>query len=315
MEIISGIKNIPNKPECVVTMGTFDGVHTGHRQILEQLINTAEKHNVRSVLITYVPHPREVISEISRNPIQFINTLQERIKLISDLGLDFIVVQPFNRDMLKLEPDYFIESYLLRYLRVKAFVVGYSHSFGRERKGTPRYLKELGDTKFGYFTHIVDEIRDGDFVINSTNIRRLLAAGDIEKANRYLGRPFHIKGTVVRGDSRGGKLGFPTINILPLSPKKMIPHIGVYCVSVYFRRKHYRGMCNIGYRPTFDGKYLTIEIHLLDADVRARAGNEIDFSIHRRLRDEIRFDSAEDLIAQLKNDKKQCSENFELEDS
>ena len=315
MEIISSIKNIPNIPKAVVTMGTFDGVHLGHQEIIKKLISKAEKYKSKSVLITYVPHPREVITEINRNPIQFINTLQERIKLISEEGLDYLIVQPFNKDMLKLEPQRFVENYLLKYMKIVGFVVGYSHSFGRNREGTPDFLKKLGETKHSYFTEIVGEIRDKDFIINSTNIRRLLAAGEIELANQYLGRPFHIRGTIVKGDSRGSKLGFPTLNILPLSPKKLIPHIGVYCVSVHFRRQNYHGMCNIGYRPTFNGKFLTIEIHLLDVNVRANAGNEIDFYIHRKLRDEIHFESVDKLIAQLEKDKEKCNKNFELEDS
>lgn len=315
MEIISGIKNIPNSPSTVVTMGTFDGVHLGHQEIIAECVKKAKENDAKSVLITYVPHPREVISEPNRNPILFINTLQERLKLISDMGLDYIVVQPFNKEMLKLDPERFIKNFILKFMKVKGFVVGYSHSFGKERKGSPEYLKELGETKYNFFTNIVPEIKENDTGINSTNIRRLLAAGDIENANRYLGRPFHIKGAVVRGDNRGSKLGFPTINVLPISPKKIIPHIGVYCVTVYFKRKKYRGMCNIGYRPTFDGEFLTIEIHLLNVDVRAKSGNEIYFKIHRRLRDEIRFNSKEELIAQLNKDKIKCNENFGLEDS
>ncbi len=302
-------------PETVVTMGTFDGVHIGHQEIIRILNEKAREKGLKSVLITYVPHPREVILEMDRNPIQFITTLQERIKLLSSLGLDYLVVHPFNKDLLKLEPKRFLENYLLKFMKVKGFVVGYSHSFGRDRKGTPEFLKKMGEEKYGYFTEIVPAINDRNTVINSTNIRRLLAAGEIDLANQYLGRPFHIKGTLVAGDNRGRRLGFPTLNVLPLSPKKIIPHIGVYCVSVYFRRRTYKGMCNIGYRPTFDGKFMTIEIHLLDTVVKARPGNEIDFSIHRRLRDEIRFDSAADLVEQLNKDKINCSEKFELEDS
>jgi len=315
MEIISSIKNISNSPRTVVTMGTFDGVHIGHQAIIRRLKERAAEEDAKSMIITYVPHPREIIHDMSRNPIQFLTTLQERIKLIAEQKPDYLIVHPFNKDLLRVDAERYIENYLLKYMKVQGFVVGYSHSFGRDRQGTPEFLKKLGDEKYGYFTEIVPRISNGEFIINSTNIRRLIATGDIDTANRYLGRPFHIRGTVVSGDNRGSKIGFPTVNILPLSPKKILPHIGVYCVSVLFRRKLYRGMCNIGYRPTFDGKFLTIEIHIPDHIVRARPGNEIEFRILHRIRDEKRFDSVDALIAQLEKDKLKCKEKVELEDS
>jgi riboflavin kinase / FMN adenylyltransferase len=306
MDVISSIENIPDRPSALVTMGTFDGFHLGHQKVVNHLVEKAKSLGLKSILVTYAPHPREVISEMNRNPITFISTLEERIKLLSESGLDYIVVHPFTKALASVEPDIFIRNTIMKFIDVKGFIIGYSHSFGKMRKGTPQFLKELGESELDFFTEIIKEVRNEDFTINSTNIRRLIGAGDMETVTHYLGRPYHLKGKVINGEKRGKELGFPTLNILPSSPKKIIPHVGVYCVNVYIQRRNYRGMCNVGYRPTFDGHYLTIEVHVLDAELKKLYEHEIDVDFIRRIRDEIRFNSKEELIQQLEKDKVNC---------
>lgn len=306
MDVISGIENIPDRPAAVVTMGTFDGFHKGHQHVVEQLVQRAKAESVKSILITFVPHPREVLTDMKRNPIQFITTLEERIKFLSQTEIDYIIIHPFTHLIADLEAKTFLQDYILKYIDVKGFLMGYSHNFGKDRKGNPEYLKHLGDTKFNFFTEIIGEVKNEEFTINSTNIRRLIAAGDMTTVNHYLGRPYHLKGKTINGESRGKHLGFPTLNILPSSPKKIIPSVGVYCVNVFIQRKSYRGMCNVGYRPTFNGQFLTIEVHVIDAELRTLYNHEIDVDFLCRIRNEEKFESGEKLIEQLVADKETC---------
>ncbi len=313
MEIISSIDNLPGNPEACVTIGTFDGFHVGHRKVISRLVERASEEKVKSILITFAPHPREIVTHHERAPLRFINSLEERIQNLSGTGLDYIIIQPFNQYMANLEGEIFLERYILKRIKVKSFVIGESHTFGKNRKCTAERLKKIGHEKHHFDVEIISRVKDGNFIINSSNIRRLIATGDMESVRKYMGKPYHMKGRIISGDKRGRKLNFPTLNILPSSPKKIIPKPGVYCVKVHIRRDVGRGMCNIGYRPTFEGNHLTIEVHVINRELRNLYGRELDMEFFHFVRNEIKFHSVDELKKQLEKDKKYCKE-LKLED-
>lgn len=313
MEIISSIDNLPGNPQAYMTIGTFDGFHLGHQKVISRLVEKASQDNVKSILLTFAPHPREIVANTSGEPIRFINSLEERIQNLSVTGLDYIVIQPFNQYMANLDGEMFLERYILKRIQVKGFVIGESHSFGKDRLCTASRLKELGQKKYNFHVEIISRVTDGDFIINSTNIRRLIATGDMESVKKYMNKPFHMRGRVISGEKRGRTLNFPTLNVLPSSPKKIIPKEGVYCVKVHVRRKTFKGMCNIGYRPTFEGNHLTIEVHVIDQELNNLYGRELDMTFFHYIREEMKFKSVDELKKQLENDKKYCKE-LKLED-
>ncbi|MDD5582952.1 MAG: bifunctional riboflavin kinase/FAD synthetase [Candidatus Marinimicrobia bacterium] len=313
MEIISGVDNLPGYPEAYVTIGTFDGFHLGHQKVIERLVEKVQNEKVKSVLITFAPHPREIVGNKTSEPIRFINSLEERIQNLASMNLDYLIIQPFNHYLANLEGEIFLEDYLLKNIQIKGFVMGENHTFGKDRKCTAFRLKELGEKKYNFDVEIISRVRDGDFIINSSNIRHLIATGKIELANKYMKKPYHLKGRVISGEKRGRTLQFPTLNILPLSPKKIIPKEGVYCVKVHIIGKSYKGMCNIGYRPTFERNHLTIEVHVIDQKLSNLYGREIDMEFFHYVREEMKFDSVEELKKQLEKDKIYCK-NLNLEE-
>ena len=306
MEIISSIDNLPGNPEAYITIGTFDGFHLGHQKVISRLVEKAGETGSKSILITFAPHPREIIADKKKEPIRFINSLEERIQNLSVTGLDFIIIQPFNQYISNLEGVAFLERYILRKINVLGFVIGESHTFGKDRKCTARKLKELGEKNYHFDVEIISRVTNGDFIINSSNIRRLIATGDMGSVKKYMNKPFHMKGRIITGEKRGRTLNFPTLNILPSSPKKIIPKVGVYCVKVHIQRNVYKGMCNIGYRPTFQGNHLTIEVHVIDQNLNNLYGRELDMEFFHFMREEIQFERVDDLKKQLEKDKIMC---------
>jgi riboflavin kinase / FMN adenylyltransferase len=313
VEIISSIDNLPGNPEAYLTIGTFDGFHLGHQKVISRLVEKAQNEKVKSILITFAPHPREIVTHHSPMPIRFINSLEERIQNLSGTGLDYIVIQPFNQYMANLEGEIFLERYILKRIRVKGFVIGESHTFGKNRTCTAQRLKKLGEEKYHFNVDIISRVTDGKFIINSGNIRRLIATGKMESVRKYMNKPYHMKGRIISGEKRGRTLNFPTLNILPSSPKKIIPKVGVYCVHVHIRRDVFKGMCNIGYRPTFEGNHLTIEVHVIDHELKNLYGRELNMEFFHFVREEKKFHSIDDLKKQLEKDKNYCKE-LKLED-
>jgi riboflavin kinase/FMN adenylyltransferase len=313
VEIVSSIDNLPGYPEAYITIGTFDGFHLGHQRVVSRLVEKAEQSRKKSILITFAPHPREIIADNTKEPIRFINSLEERIQNLSVTGLDFIIIQPFNQYISNLDGETFLERYILKRINVQGFVIGESHTFGKDRKCTAQRLKELSEKKYDFDVEIISRVTNGDFIINSSNIRRLIATGDMESAKKYMKKPFHMKGRIITGEKRGRTLNFPTLNILPSSPKKIIPKVGVYCVKVHIQRNVYKGMCNIGYRPTFQGNHLTIEVHVVDQKLNNLYGRELSMEFFHFMREEKRFENVDELKKQLEKDKIMCRD-LKLED-
>jgi len=300
LEVIHNYNNFPKDINTVVTIGTFDGVHVGHRKILDQLFKSSKTKGLKSVLLTFFPHPRMVIQ--SDNSIKLINTIDERINILSKTDLDYLVIQPFDRDFSNLSAFDFIRDVLATKLNVKELIVGYDHRFGKNREGDFEQLTEYSHT----FDFNIQEIKAQDInntSVSSTKIRNALKSGDIATANQYLTTPFFINGTVVKGQQLGNTIGYPTANIEIPEVYKLTPQNGVYIVKTTHKGICYYGMLNIGNRPTVSGKNKTIEVHIFNFDLNIY-GEEIQIEFIKHLRDEKKFDSIDLLKNQLAIDKK-----------
>jgi riboflavin kinase/FMN adenylyltransferase len=290
----------------VLTVGTFDGVHEGHKVLIKAVVDRAKALSARSVIVTFDPHPRDIINPGSGG-IQLLSTLPERCELLADLGIDEMVVIPFDRDFSLLSSEEFIRDVIYEKIGVEEFIIGYDHQFGKDREGTIETVRSLGD-KLGFTANVISRQEVENQTVSSTSIRKALQGdGDAEKAAKFLGRYYILNGTVVHGEKRGGKIGFPTANIHTDQAKKIIPKIGVYAVWIRVDKKYHPAMMNIGKRPTFDGDDITMEVHIFDfnADIY---GKEVQTQFVKRLRDEKKFNGVGELKDQLEKDKTDAEE-------
>lgn len=300
------LKDVERDPNSVVTVGTFDGVHAGHRAIMDAVAKKANERDARSVIVTFDPHPRDIISPGDAG-IKLLTTLQERAEILDELGIDTMVVIPFDRDFSLLSSEEFIRDIIHKKIGVSEFVIGYDHHFGRNREGTIETVERLGK-ELGFDSYVVSKREVGDKTVSSTAIRNAISEeGDVEQAAEFLQRPYRLNGMVVHGDKRGKEIGYPTANIKPEHNNKVIPKDGVYAVKVRINGNWYNGMMNIGTRPTFDGKVRTLEVNLFEFD-RDIYGKEVQVRFFNRIRDEKKFDGMEALIEQLKQDEQQARE-------
>jgi riboflavin kinase/FMN adenylyltransferase len=284
-----------------VTVGTFDGVHAGHQSLIQVLCDEAKKCGARSVLVTFDPHPRDIINP--QQSLGLLTTLEERAEMFGKLGLDEMVVIPFTRDFSLLSSHEFIMEYIVKKIGLSCFVIGYDHHFGRDRKGSYETVVSIGKQE-NFSVRLVQAHEIATHTVSSTAVRKaLLFEGDVSLANTYLGHPYRIVGTVVNGDQRGRTIGFPTANIKPENPKKIVPKNGVYVVKAEVLGETYFGMMNIGNRPTVTlGEERTIEVHLFDFN-KMIYGKTMKIEFLARLRDEIKFNGIDALIEQINKDK------------
>ena len=302
MEIITGLKNLKPGMRCAVTVGTFDGLHLGHRKIIETVVKTAQEKNLCSTLVTFDPHPKIVLKQVDDFHIAILTTLDEKIELLSETGLDRIVVIKFDKVFASQTYEQFVKTVLIDQIGAESIIVGYDHAFGKNREGNFDNLKILSE-KYNFSLQKVEPVEIGNDTISSTLLRKLIAEGDVGSAEKYLGRKYMYSGKIIAGDSRGKLLNFPTANIYNNNINKQIPGNGVYAVDVDYNDTIYKGMLNIGNRPTFGlkGEY-TIEVHILDFNKEIYDENLTVF-FKKRLRNEKRFDSVDELIVQLEIDK------------
>ena len=298
MNTIQNISNFSTSEKTYVTIGTFDGVHFGHQQIIEKLVLEAKKANRKSVLLTFFPHPRMVLQK--DNSLELINTIEERAELLKKTGLDYLIIHPFSKEFSRMTALEFVRDILVNQLNISKLIIGYDHHFGKNREGNIVQLTEYSHL----YDFTVEEIpaQDIDDVsVSSTKVRHALAEGNIETANNYLGYNFMLSGTVVNGKQLGGTIGYPTANIDVKESYKLIPKTGVYVVKSTIDKKVVFGIMNIGNRPTVDGSYQTIEVHFLDFNGDLYNQN-LTIELLYFLRDEEKFSSIETLIVQIKKD-------------
>jgi riboflavin kinase / FMN adenylyltransferase len=282
----------------VITVGTFDGVHLGHRAILSRVARRAAERSLPSVLVTFEPHPLAIVNP-SAAP-QLLSTTAEKLELVGECGVDYAVVLPFTPSLAALDPSAFVETILLDRYCLRELLIGHDHGFGRGRSGDVHVLRQLGE-QFDFTVDMVEAVSVDGGPVSSSSIRRAIANGDLEGARRALGRRYSFSGRVGHGDQRGARLGFPTLNIALGSPRKLLPPIGVYAVLLESERGTFGGMMNLGPRPTFDDPALSLEVHLFDA-MGDWYGSPVRVEFVSRLRDTMRFDSADALVAQLRAD-------------
>lgn len=298
METFHSVDSFSSKKPTVLTIGTFDGVHIGHRKILNKLITTAKNQDLESLVLTFFPHPRMVLQKDAK--IKLIHTIDERAHILEALGLQNLIIQPFSKKFSRLTATEFVRDILVKKLHVKHIIVGYDHRFGRNRTANIDNLKEFGEI-YGFTVEEISVQDINDVAVSSTKIRKALIEGHIQTVNKYLDDTFQLNGSVTTGKSIGRTLDFPTANISIAEDYKMIPKNGVYIATATIEGKTYQGMMNIGNNPTVNGTLQSIEIHLLNFNKDIYHKN-ISIKILKRIRDEHKFESLEALKNQLKED-------------
>jgi riboflavin kinase/FMN adenylyltransferase len=283
MKIIRNLSHIGELRNPVVTIGNFDGVHVGHRQIFRQLKQAAVDANGVSVVITFEPHPLKVIP--SGKKIRLISTYKEKERLLEASGIDYLVVIPFTREFAAISAREFVSDVLVRSIGIRKLIIGYDYAFGRNREGNIGFLRLLGK-EYGFAVEVLEPIWDGKTLFSSTNIRKMVEEGNVADVVRLLGRHFSIAGEVVHGHHRGKLLGFPTANIQ--TDNELIPKCGVYAVKVKIDGTMYDGACNIGPNPTFDDEAISIEVFIFDFEGDLY-GQSLRLFFVERVRDEKKF--------------------------
>jgi riboflavin kinase/FMN adenylyltransferase len=302
MKRATRLSEIAYDKNSVVTVGSFDGMHCAHQEIIREVVQRAQRRGGRSVLVTFEPHPREVVG--THQGVQLLTTLEEKQELAEEQGIDLFFTIAFDYEFSRQSAREFYLKYLINGIGMSEIVEGYDHHFGRDREGSVEEMLRLGK-EFGYSSVAVKEVSVGDRLANSTSIRDLLIDGDVVEAAKLLDRPYSIDGKVVKGDTRGRALGFPTANIQPLAQKKLIPKNGIYFVRVRVDGGWHFGIASIGVRPTFETKGdRVIEVYILDYQ-EIIYGRDIRIVFLRRLRDEVRFENADQLIRQMNMDKEE----------
>lgn len=301
MNVINGLENIQNMRSSVLTMGTFDGLHVGHAKIMDQVTDISEKQNIDSVLLTFEPHPQLILKNKTKE-VKLLSTLDEKLELLKNFNLNKVIIATFDSKLSQIDYQSFVKEFLIDRIKMKHLVIGYDHHFGKNRQGNNNSIKELSDT-LGFILTKVDPLYQNEQLISSSLIRDLILNGEMQEASIYLGRLYSISGKVVHGDGRGKDLSFPTANIEVNSEHKIIPKQGVYAVNVHVHQQQFKGMMNIGERPTFAAdKALEVNLFGLQTDIY---GAEITVEFKKRLRSEIKFSTTNELINQLKMDKEE----------
>jgi riboflavin kinase/FMN adenylyltransferase len=301
MNIYNDIDKLPLFENACITIGSFDGVHKGHLKVINQLQEEAKAVNGTSIVITFYPHPKQVIS--FEKVITQLNTFDEKCKLLENTGIDCLVVIPFNKEFSEMTAENYIKDFLVETFHPKRIVIGYDHKFGKNRTGDISLLVELSK-QYNYKVKEISEHLLNEITISSTKIRDCISNGQIQIANELLGYVYSFSGKVIEGNKIGRTIGFPTANIETEDTNKLLPSIGVYAVSVFVPslKTSYKGMMNIGVRPTIGGNNLVIEVHLIDFD-KMIYGEKLTVFIKQKIRDEVKFDSVEHLKTQLIHDK------------
>lgn len=296
----------------IVTVGTFDGLHLGHKKIIDTLVQTGNEKNLRKVVVTFEPHPRLVLKKEGKSgEVKILSTLDEKISNFELHGIDTIFVIKFTKNFASTPASEFYKNYLINRIGLLHLVVGYDHMFGKNREGSIVTIKSLSE-EYRFNVQRVEEFKFNSHIVSSTLIRKLLLETNVKEASKLLGRNYSLTGKVITGDRRGKTMGFPTVNIEPSDSNKLIPGNGVYFVKVYINHNYYFGMMNIGYRPTVsDEQKIFSEIHILDFDEDVY-GRTITVEFIEFLRNEKKFGSPEELTVQLNKDKQTILEKTTL---
>jgi riboflavin kinase/FMN adenylyltransferase len=300
MRIYHHIDEFTAVKNAVVTIGTFDGVHIGHRKIISGIKELADSIGGETVILTFFPHPRMILHPEDES-LKLITTITEKAQLMEQLGVDHLIITPFSRDFSNQTPEGYIRDVLVNKIGTKKIVIGYDHRFGKDRQGGLDDLLKLGPV-YGFDVVEIPEQDINEVAISSTRIRNALLSDKIDLANSYLGYPFFITGTVIRGDQLGRQLGYPTANIVVEEKYKLIPADGIFAVTVNVTGNEHKGMAYIGSRPTVNGLTHNIEVNIFDFDQEIY-NQPIRMEFHHYVRGDIKFSSLDELKVQLAKDK------------
>lgn len=303
MQVVTNLDSFTKPKNAIVTQGTFDGVHVGHKQILGNIVQLAKEQNGQSIIVTFHPHPRQVLFK-DENNIKLLTTLEEKIDLFTEIGLDYLIILPFDEILSKMSAANFVRDILVEKIGVKTMVVGHDHRFGKNREGSFDDLKEYAEI----YSFEIIEIAAHDInqaVVSSTKIRTSLVNGDIATATSFLNRYYSITGKVVDGKKLGKTIGYPTANIEVVNNDKLIPANGIYAVKIKHFDINYDGMLSIGNNPTIENAKWSIEVNIFDFD-KTIYGDELTIYFIARMRDEVKFGDLNDLKMQLKADESEA---------
>ena len=302
MKIYRSIEAYNEEKRSVVTIGTFDGIHLGHQKILSRLINSSKNKDLNSVVLTFFPHPRIILNKY--NEVKMIDTLDEKIIHLNEIGIDTLIIHPFDKKFSLLSANQFIKDFLVEKLKIKHIIIGYDHRFGKGREASVTDLKNYASD----YDFTVEEIKAQEIekiTVSSTKIRNSINEGDIKTTEKYLGRYFNLTGKVVKGDGLGKKINYPTANIFIEETYKIIPKDGVYLIETIIKDKLFNGMMNIGHRPTIGTNIKSIEVHLFNfnEDIYDQV---ISVKMISKIREEKKFSSIQALQEQLVKDENYC---------
>jgi len=309
MKVYNNIHLLPGFKNAVITIGTFDGVHKGHQQIIEQLLKEAIAIDGTAVLITFFPHPKQIVS-LQKGPLYIINTPGEKYELLHHHGIEHIVVVPFDKSFSEQSAISYIKEFLVDKFHPHTIIIGYDHRFGNNREGDYHLLEQEGD-KYNFRVKEIPEHVLKNITISSTKIRTALLQGDLDTATAYLGYSYFFSGKVILGNQLGRTIGYPTANLLVENDQKLIPANGVYAVKVNIegREELFKGMMNIGIRPTVNGTNRVIEVNIFDFDEMIY-GSTLKITLVKYLRSEVKFNGLDELKAQLARDKENSLRSF-----
>ena len=302
MKVISTIENYQATEGCSLTIGTFDGVHIGHREIIDRLVKSAREKNHLAVVLTFFPHPRMVLQKDTS--IRLIDTLKEKQQLLSDLGVDVEVIHPFSKEFSRQTADEFTRDILVKAFNIEHLIIGYDHRFGRNREATVDDLINAGET-YGFTVEKIEAQEIASVNVSSTKIRTALEEGKMKIATDYLNRPFRLSGKVIEGEKIGRTIGFPTANLQIEEEYKLMPCDGVYFIQSQLENRLVYGMMNVGFRPTLEGEKRSFEVHFFDFK-QDLYGALLHIDLLELIRKEKKFDSLEMLKAQLEEDQAKC---------
>ena len=307
LKVFTSINDFTTSKKTIVTLGTFDGVHIGHNAILDKICKAAQEENLESVILTFFPHPRLIVS--NNYDIKLLNTMEEKSALLEKKGIQNFIIHPFDKMFSELSPREFVTQVLVEKLNIQKIIIGHDHKFGKDRAADFNDLINFGK-EFGFEVEEISAQQINDVSVSSTKIRNALLDGNVVLANEYLGYPYVLSGNVVKGNQLGRTINFPTANIEIPEDYKLIPKNGVYIVTVNINNATVIGMMNIGVKPTLGENKLSIEVHLLNfnADIY---NQKIQVNVLERLRDEQKFESFEALKSQLELDKQNTIHHFE----
>ena len=305
MNIFTEIEKIKNCDNCVLTIGSYDGLHRGHQDIIKTLTTTAAAKSKKSALITFDPHPRHVLD--NNKKLSLIISMKQKMFLLEKLGIDILLVIPFTEEFSHMTAENFMDNVIMKYFSPSGIVIGYDHHFGYKREGSPEFLQEYANRR-GINIDIINAVADDKVVLSSTHIRDLISNGFVRRASFELGWVYGFYAKVVHGSGRGKDLEFPTANIVAIEKNQLMPKTGVYLARGRVNDDFIVGMCNFGTRPTFNERELVMEINFITSSLDDIYNREIYIEFLERIRDEKKFDNPDQLVQQLHQDRKYCLE-------